>query len=101
MESLVLFAFPATAAGEQKDVKLVVSGGGDAADEKVRRNIQMSLAKKLQEKSTRFRSLQKEYMAKLQGQKAGTSGASELEFLNEAANPLRKNQVRSIFHEAY
>jgi hypothetical protein len=79
--------------GEQKDVKLVVAGGGDAADEKVRRNIQMSLAKKLQEKSTRFRSLQKDYMAKLQGQKAGASGASELEFLNEAANPKRKGQV--------
>lgn len=53
----------------------------------------MSLAKKLQEKSTRFRSLQKDYMAKLQGQKAGASGASELEFLNEAANPKRKGQV--------
>ena len=47
-------------------MKQVVSGGGDLSDEKVRRNIQMNLAKKLQQKSTFFRSLQKDYMTKLQ-----------------------------------
>jgi len=78
----------------ERDLKQVVAGGGDASDEKVRRNIQMSLAKKLQERSSRFRGLQKEYMVKLQGQRLGAAGASELEFLN-AEGKKKKGQSTS------
>ena len=70
------------AALQQRQLKQVVAGGGAESDERVRRNIQVALAKKLQEKSSRFRSLQKEYMSKLKSQRTGSSGGSELEFLS-------------------
>jgi len=66
----------------ERQLKQVVAGGGAESDERVRRNIQVALAKKLQEKSSRFRSLQKEYMSKLKSQRTGSSGGSELEFLS-------------------
>jgi hypothetical protein len=69
----------------ERALKAVVEVGGAEADERVRKNIQVALAKKLQERSTKFRNMQKEYMQKLQKQKTGASGSSELDFLNESA----------------
>mmetsp|Transcript_3698 Transcript_3698/g.6130 ORF Transcript_3698/g.6130 Transcript_3698/m.6130 type:complete len:318 (+) Transcript_3698:107-1060(+) len=52
------------------------------AERTVRRNMQVSMAKKIQGLSMSFRSTQKQYLMKLQGQKQG-SGAQAFEFLNE------------------
>lgn len=53
------------------------------SDTRVRTNIQSSLAKKLQERSMKFRGLQREYMSKLGTMKSGAmhGGVSELDFL--------------------
>ena len=67
----------------EKKVKEVAALEGDEAEMRVRKNVQISLAKRLQERSTRYRSLQKEYMNKLARQKSGASGGSELDFLTE------------------
>jgi len=48
----------------------------------VRRNMQMSMARKIQGLSMSFRSTQKQYLMKLQGQKQG-SGAQAFDFLNQ------------------
>lgn len=56
----------------------------------VRKNMQMSMAKKLQGLSTSFRSTQKEYMHRMQQQKSG-SASNQFDFL---ANP--KNGPTSI-----
>ncbi|RYH03686.1 hypothetical protein EON65_47215 [archaeon] len=52
----------------------------------VRKNMQMSMAKKLQGLSMSFRSTQKQYMTQLQDQKNG-GGAPSLDFLNETKKP--------------
>eukprot|EP01031_Cornospumella_fuschlensis_P040236 gene40236-49028_t len=52
----------------------------------VRKNMQMSMAKKLQSLSMSFRSTQKQYMTQLQDQKNG-GGAPSLDFLNETKKP--------------
>lgn len=61
-------------ASDNKDISL--------AEKTVRKNLQMSMAKKLQGYSTAFRSTQKEYMNRLQAQKSG-NGAETFDFLNE------------------
>lgn len=77
----------------EKEMKQVVVGELENSDAKVRKNIQISLAKKLQEKGSRFRALQKEYMSKLQNQRSGASGGHELEFLSA---PKSRNTTSSI-----
>lgn len=62
--------------GKQADDKNL-----SAAERTVRKNMQTSMAKKLQGLSTSFRSTQKEYMNRLQGQKVG-SGSQTFDFLD-------------------
>jgi len=62
-----------------------------AADKQVRKNMQMSVARKIQGLSMSFRSSQKQYMAKLQSQKQD-SGSKGFDFLNE---PPKKTAVVS------
>lgn len=55
------------------------------AERTVRQNSLRSIAKKLQGLSMAFRMSQKEYMSKVQGQKAG-GGSKDLDFLNSKAS---------------
>jgi len=79
---------------------------GDESDAKVRGNIQRATAKKLQERSHKFRSMQKDYMRKLRLQKNRTSGGGELDFLTEPPRPsdrarmlgLTQEQVNEVEH---
>ena len=64
----------------EKILKQVVGDDPAGCDGKVRANIRRSMAKNLQERSSKFRSMQKDYMGKLQSQKAGSSSL-ELDFL--------------------
>ncbi len=57
----------------QKELKFVLMNCESDSDERVRRNMQVSLAKKISERGSRFRTLQKEYLFKLQGQKVGAN----------------------------
>lgn len=78
----------------QKELKQVVGvGAGNESDERVRKNMQIALAKKLQERGSKYRGLQKEYMQKLQRQKAGASGGSELDFLTKPARTASTSQI--------
>lgn len=57
------------------------SQGLTGEERTVRKNMQMSMAKKLQGLSMSFRSTQKQYLTQLQNQKSG--GTPSLDFLNE------------------
>lgn len=61
------------------------------AERKVRKNMQMAIAKKLQGLSMSFRSTQKQYMNRLKGQKDG-SGAQAFGFLEETSKKSNQSQ---------
>ena len=50
---------------------------------KVRKNMQSSLAKRLQSLSAKFRAMQKDYLGRLQKQKSGTAGGEAYELLSK------------------
>lgn len=56
------------------------------AEKTVRKNLQMSMAKKLQTLSISFRTSQRSYMTNLQAQKNGT-GSQAFDFLSEQKRP--------------
>lgn len=61
------------------------------AERKVRKNMQMAIAKKLQGLSMSFRTTQKQYMNRLKGQKDG-SGAQAFGFLEETSKKSNQSQ---------
>lgn len=61
------------------------------AERKVRKNMQMAIAKKLQGLSMSFRSTQKQYMNRLKGQKEG-SGEKAFGFLEETSKKSSASQ---------
>lgn len=60
-------------------------------ERQVRKNMQMSMAKKLQSLSMSFRTSQKQYLDALKSQKGG--GTPELDFLNE---PVKKPSAADV-----
>jgi syntaxin 16 len=65
--------------------------GLKAEERTVRKNMQMSMAKKLQGLSMSFRSTQKTYLTQLQAQKSG-GGAPSLDFLSETKKPASTSE---------
>jgi len=69
-----------------------------AAEKTVRRNMQMSMAKKLQELSITFRKTQRNYMGNLQNQKTG-GGASNFDFLGDNSKHKAGDYVDTGFNQ--
>jgi syntaxin 16 len=69
----------------EKQLTAIAKQEGDESDSelKVRRNLQRSLAFKIQKLSGAFRGQQKEYMNKLRAQKEGALGGEQFAFLNK------------------
>lgn len=78
---------------------VAASGSGDGHEERVRTNIQRSLAVRLQERNTKFRALQKDFMRRLQQQKnGGTAVPNDLDFLTEEQS-RRSQTIRVGFNQ--
>lgn len=78
----------------------------DESDARVRANVQRSMARRLQERSARFRGMQKEYLKRLRQEKNRGSGGAELDFLTDppsataraTALGLSQQQIGEVEH---